>query len=244
MNRFDQLYNLIMEEISKDYTVKILNCQEIKYYIDNDLIDNQNPKIKDFKQIEKHLYTGSLVFWYSLFDNENNLRACAGCINKENNILYIAEFDSFKSSYGSILLHHILNLNYSCIYLLSNPEDNEGLLGYYRRPEFGLSEYSYNTSSEYKDIHYFYLNKSLSTKDLEKVKDKDMNWNKNKIIGKPITTEEVSTYLDSENKLKSSEEGDETSNVESECCEGGAGIDVGSVMRSWNTRNINSEFSN
>lgn len=50
--------------------------------------------------------------------------------------------------------------------------------------------------------------------------------------------EEVSTYLDSENKLKNNSETDsttdtsssETAAVEMECCEGGAGIDVGSVM--------------
>lgn len=49
--------------------------------------------------------------------------------------------------------------------------------------------------------------------------------------------EEVSTYLDSENKLKKGEQDSSDSttntsdnNVETECCECGAGIDVGSVM--------------
>ena len=62
--------------------------------------------------------------------------------------------------------------------------------------------------------------------------------------------EEVSTYLDSENKLKNSETSDTssetsntetsnvTSNVETECCDVAAGMDVGSVMRTWNCRNF------
>ncbi len=45
--------------------------------------------------------------------------------------------------------------------------------------------------------------------------------------------EEVSTHLDSENKLSDSESSESSSEV-TECCDMTAGIDVGSVMRSCN----------
>ena len=49
--------------------------------------------------------------------------------------------------------------------------------------------------------------------------------------------EEVSTHLDSENKLSKPEssENSESSSEVTECCDMAAGIDVGSVMRTCNT---------
>ena len=135
--------------------IKVIDNEYMKFLIDHKLIDNQNTKIKNFDQIEKYFYKNSPIFWYGLFDDLNKLRACAGCIKEENNVLFVAEFESFKSEFGSILLHYLLNLNYSYIYLLSNPEYNEaGLLNYYRRPEFELNEYIFN-----EKFHYFYSGK-------------------------------------------------------------------------------------
>lgn len=60
--------------------------------------------------------------------------------------------------------------------------------------------------------------------------------------------EEVSTFLEKENKLQKQDSSEASSNsdttdtsntpVENECCEVAAGMDVGSVMRSRNSTNI------
>lgn len=165
--KFNELYNkIILESINQNKIIQV-SREEMKEIIENNSIDNQNPRIKNFDQIIKLVYYDpSDVNHFILKDENDQIRAYAGCRKNVHNSYYINEFLSFKHGYGSILLHYLLNFNYDIIYLNSNWEAGESLNRYYRKPEFNLTETTYQRETG-PLVHYFYLNKNLNDKELQ-----------------------------------------------------------------------------
>jgi len=170
LKKFNELYNKIILESIKDGKISLISKNEIKKIIDNNEIENENSRIKNFNNLTKLFYSNDIDY-YVVKDSEGKIRACAGCAKRFHNSYYINELFSFRKGYGSLLLHYLLSLNYDIIYLNSNWEEEESLNGYYRRPEFGLTETTYKRSDD-KIVHYFYLNKKLNEEELQEfIKD-------------------------------------------------------------------------
>lgn len=141
-----------------------VSTAEMKQIINSGAIENKNSRNAGLNNLTKLLYDDSIK-WY-LYKNGDKIVACAACReNKNPDSLYINQICSFEKGFGAKLLTNILNLNnYAIIYLNSDWSQGDSLNSYYRKPEFGLTEYIKDDSK----IHYFYKNKTLEDKELQK----------------------------------------------------------------------------
>lgn len=148
-------------------TFQTISKSELKNLIDNNMIKNKNPKIKNFNAIEKLFSTNGVIYWVA--KQKGKIKACAGCVkNKDFNGYYINEIQSYEKGFGSQLIKHILTLDYDIIYCNSNWADKseqEELDEYYSCREFDFTRFDKGK------MHYFYKNKRLSNTELRKFKE-------------------------------------------------------------------------
>ena len=164
--RFNTLYKLILESIENQKNIQKVSNSQIEQLISSGAIKNNNDRISGLGNLTKLLYDDKIQ-WY-IYKVNDKVVACAACrpSNLQNiNGLYINQLFGFEKGYGSKLLSYILALpNYDIIFLNSDWTQAESLNDYYRRYEFGLTEYICDRDT-YK-VHYFYKNHNLSQQDL------------------------------------------------------------------------------
>lgn len=132
-------------------------------------------KIKPSGKISKEFIQKALwndeSTWYVLEDDEDKVLSAMTTTEVEDSLL-IGEFMSFQKGAGSKLLLYVLSLDYDMIYMFADWSQPESLLEYYRSEKFGLTERIMKNDPSH-DTHYFYLNKKLSVKELEKFIDRN-----------------------------------------------------------------------
>lgn len=157
----------------------IFNCineSKIKKYSNSEAGEMvASGKIKPSGRISKEFIQKALwndeSTWYVLEDDEGEVLSAITAVEVEGSLL-IEEFMSFQKGSGAELLLYVLSLDYNMIYMFADWSQPESLLEYYRDKKFGLTERTMKNSPDH-DTHYFYLNKKLSHKELEKFIDRN-----------------------------------------------------------------------
>ena len=119
--------------------------------------------------------TGKEVYC-GLIDAEGNCTALSVVEtgNPKSGYCFLLEVQSFDKGAGSRLIQNLIG-KYRRLWLMADPSADENLVGYYRRPEFGFSEYVVDKSGYGGALHVFYT----SACDSELIEaTSDENWSK------------------------------------------------------------------
>ena len=125
-----------------------------------------------------------------MFENDNlkfvvnrnehgNITAVAGLnTNPSDGTINIDEIFSFEKGAGAELLRHILSdESVPMIWFVADWGGSpETLYKYYRRPEFGLTEFVWKNERTHMDIHFFYKNNSLSEEEMRYYLDEEFQY--------------------------------------------------------------------